>query len=147
VWISLILTGDDRRESTYREIVKLIRSIGTTDAIVLYPKIFTYRIPTPYTTPLIAAILRGSPYLVEFLLSHGAGINFTRDQIIGSPLDYALYTLNSPLVDFLIDQGAQAIRPVTTSPDELLFRQLYLDYPPNSPEYYRALSAYQGVGP
>ena len=142
--ISRILYGNDISESTYRDIQELLRLLGTPDLIIHYPNVRQTNIPTSYTTPLIAAILRQSPRLVQFLLNSGANPNFGGGAVIGNPMDYAIYIQNPTIIDLLTQHGARAQRPVTSRPEEMRFRQPHLLYQPGGLGAQQAQSEFYG---
>lgn len=95
-------------------------------------------IPARFTSPLIAAITRESPGLVQYLLQNGADPNYAPGQVIGSPLDYALYNQNDTIADILWDAGGRYTNPIGREPSEMNYRQNYINYRPGGLGYQQA---------
>jgi hypothetical protein len=128
--ISRILHGP-LRPQTYQDIATIVSSFGTPDLIVYYPEIkLEYHVPTIATTPLIAAILRGDPEMIDAVLSLGADINYGGGLVIGTPLDYAIYTDNLPLAEFLREHGAISEQPISPRVQEALRRRNFFTLRP-----------------
>lgn len=142
--ISRILYGPDQSPLTYRDILNLIQNLGTLDIMVYAPEISQrYGINATNTTPLIAAILRGSQPLIEFLLRAGADINFGGGPVIGTPLDYAIYKDNLPLAESFRQHGAVTEQPVSRYQWEQVRRNQFFGFRPGEgPGYFQAQASF-----
>jgi len=121
-----------------------LNEFGTLD-FKIYLNLYS-RIPnilTSFTTPLIAAVLRGDPDLVQFLLEKGANPNYTPAAVIGSPVDYALYTGNDLIADILVEAGGRPARPLTNDPREIRFRKNFIEYRPGGIGYQQVRTRFE----
>jgi len=127
---------------TYR-VNQALREFGTLNFIIPYYQ--NPNIPTRFTTPLIAAVVRGDPDLVQYLLENGADPNYAPGQVIGSPLDYALNSRNDLIADILVRAGGKPIRALSSHPSESRYREQFLAYRPSGSGYQQAQTRfYQG---
>jgi hypothetical protein len=144
--LARILYGNDQSPATYQEIQELLQALGTPDLIIYTPDVQRVTgISTTYTTPLIAAILRGSPNLITFLLNDGADINFGGGPVIGTPLDYAIYRDNLPLAEVFRQHGAVAEHPISRDRAEQNRRdRFFMLRPGEGSGFYQAKTSFVG---